>query len=108
MPTCDVCNKSHEMLRDTERWDNIHREVVLKFLRLHLKQQQLEREHLELMRAEAREGKQIFIYSDAMTESKGSTPKEGILNQSKPGKYAKCFLFSICDAYLTLIIAYCV
>ena len=48
MPTCSICNVANEMLRNTKRWNEAQREVVLKFQRLHLKQQQLERENLEL------------------------------------------------------------
>ena len=50
MPTCNVCNTANEMLRNTKRWNEAQREVVLKFQRLHLRQQQLERENLELTR----------------------------------------------------------
>ena len=53
-PTCDVCNTSNEMLRDSKRWDSAQRDVVLKFRRLHLKQQQIEREHLENVKAACR------------------------------------------------------
>ena len=48
MPTCNICNVANEMLRNTKRWNEAQREVVLKFQRLHLRQQQLERENLEL------------------------------------------------------------
>ena len=36
-----------------------------------------------------------FIYSDAMTESKGDTPKEGVKRQSKQAKHIKNRLFAV-------------
>jgi hypothetical protein len=48
MPTCNICNTANEMLRNTKRWNEAQREVVLRFQRLHLQQQQHERENLEL------------------------------------------------------------
>ena len=36
-----------------------------------------------------------FIYSDAMTESKGDTPKEGVNRQSKQHKHIKNRLFAV-------------
>ena len=36
-----------------------------------------------------------FIYSDAMTESKGDTPKEGVERQSKQAKSIKNRLFAV-------------
>ena len=45
-PTCNVCNSAHEMMR-SKKWNDNQKEVVLKFLRLHLKQQLTERLMLE-------------------------------------------------------------
>ena len=36
-----------------------------------------------------------FIYSDAMTESKGDSPKEGVNRKSKQTKYIKNRLFAV-------------
>ena len=36
-----------------------------------------------------------FVYSDAMTESKGNTPKEGVHRQSKQAKYIRNRLFAV-------------
>ena len=37
----------------------------------------------------------VFVYSDAMTESKGDTPKEGVQRQSKQAKALKNSLFAV-------------
>ena len=39
--------------------------------------------------------KYAFIYSDAMTESKGNCPKEGKKRHSNPGKVIKNRLFAV-------------
>lgn len=92
-PTCDICNTALEMLRDTKRWNKAQRDIVLKFRRLHLKQQQLEREHLEQLKDRSRKldsktgmPLQAFFFTDAMTSSKGNTPKEGVKRKGKEGK----------------------
>ena len=36
-----------------------------------------------------------FVYADAMTESKGDTPKEGVHRQSKQAKHIKNRLFAV-------------
>ncbi len=36
-----------------------------------------------------------FVYADAMTESKGDTPKEGVGRQSKQSKHIKNRLFAV-------------
>jgi hypothetical protein len=81
------------MLRDTKKWDRNQREIVLKFRRLHLKQQQIEREHLERIKTRSRQvdprtgmPKEAVIFTDAMTSSRGNTPKAGVKFHSKPGK----------------------
>jgi hypothetical protein len=92
-PTCDICNTALEMLRDTKRWDSAQREIVLRFRRLHLKQQQIEREHLEKVKQDCRKidpttgmPLQALIFTDAMTSSRGNTPKEGVGRRSKQTK----------------------
>jgi hypothetical protein len=92
-PTCDVCNTALDMLRDTKRWNKSQREIVLKFRRLHLKQQQTEREHLEQLKDRCRKLNsktgmpvEAFFFTDAMTSSKGNTPKEGVKRKGKEGK----------------------
>jgi hypothetical protein len=43
------------MLRNTSKWTEAQREIVLQFLRLHLKQQQTERLQLDATKNECRE-----------------------------------------------------
>lgn len=74
---------------------------MLKFRRLHLKQQQLEREQLEITKSRCREldqmgmPKQALIFADAMTSSRGDTPKEGVERRSKPGKTISNRVFGV-------------
>ena len=46
LPTCNICNTAHEMMR-SKKYDADQKEIILKFLRLHLKQQLTERLQLE-------------------------------------------------------------
>lgn len=46
LPTCNVCNTAHEMMR-SKKYGVEEKEIILKFLRLHLKQQLTERLQLE-------------------------------------------------------------
>ena len=101
-PTCDICNTALELLRDTKRWNRTQRDIIIKFRRLHLKQQQIEREHLELNKARARkldpatgQPTEAVIFSDAMTSSRGNTPKAGVHRRSKPGNYKICKIIRI-------------
>ena len=55
MPSCSICNIANSMLRNTKKWNNFQREIILSFQRLHLKQQHMERENLELTRLQARQ-----------------------------------------------------
>ena len=38
-PTCDICNNANDFLRNLTYKDQSHREIILKFKRLHLMQQ---------------------------------------------------------------------
>jgi hypothetical protein len=86
--------------------DDAQRIVVLAFKRLHLRQQANERRKLEGTKLRCakyvitngkRQPLEAFIYSDAMTESMGSTPKLGSTKtkHSKPGKQIKNRLFTV-------------
>ena len=72
------------MLRDTKRWDPIQRNIIIKVRRLHLKQQQIEREHLETIKARARR-----VDPSMGKPSRGNTPQAGVVRRSKPGRCKK-------------------
>ena len=55
-PTCNVCNTAHEMMR-AKKWNDNQKEIVLRFLRLHLKQQLTERLQLEKIKRQCKNGK---------------------------------------------------
>ena len=55
LPTCSVCNTAHEMLRNTTKWNESQREIILQYLRLHLKQQQTERLQLDAVKVRCKE-----------------------------------------------------
>jgi hypothetical protein len=59
LPTCSVCNTAHEMMR-SKKWNSNQKDVILKFLRLHLKQQLTERLHLEKVKKFCRTNKGYF------------------------------------------------
>lgn len=105
-PTCEICNNADALLRNrSKNLSDEQRLVVLAFKRLHLRQQSTERQKLENRKNACRKyttdgtGKQqpieALIYSDAMTESMGSTPKVGSSRHSKPGKQIKNRLFTV-------------
>ena len=69
LPTCSVCNTAHEMMR-SKKWSGDQKEVILKFLRLHLRQQLTERLQLEKIRKLCKESKgNIHIYLLVETNS---------------------------------------
>ena len=105
-PTCEICNNADALLRNrSKNLDDAQRLVVLAFKRLHLRQQTNERRHMELVKERCskftvaadgkRQPREAFIYSDAMTESTGSTPKVGRDRHSKPSKQIKNRLFTV-------------
>jgi len=53
-PTCDICNNANDFLRTLTHKDQSHREIILKFKRLHLMQQMKERQHMEMNRLTSR------------------------------------------------------
>ena len=91
------------MRNRSKNLDDAQRLVVLAFKRLHLRQQANERKQLELTKARCakytvtadgkRQPNEGFFYSDAMTESTGSTPKVGRGRRNKPGKFDSKLLF---------------
>lgn len=54
MPTCDICNNANDMLRSLKIRDQSSREIILKFKRLHLRQQMEERQYMENNRIESK------------------------------------------------------
>ena len=112
-------------MRNKLAWNDNQRKIVLQFLRLHLKQQQTERLRLEKVKKMCAEDfgkffskliiylfrilvfilifvldakgmpKYAFVYSDAMTESRGDCPKEGKKRHSNPGNVIKNRLFAV-------------
>jgi hypothetical protein len=87
-PTCDVCNNANDLLRNLKIKDQSHREVILKFKRLHLMQQMQERMYMEQNRMESKleynnQPVQFFCLIDAMTSSRGDVPQVG-LNHRQP------------------------
>ncbi len=81
--TCEICNVSNEMLRNSKRWNEAQRRVILEYKREHLRQQALERQELENEKALCQQldahgqPKKCLIYPDGMTVFKGNTPKLG-------------------------------
>lgn len=82
-PTCDICNNANDMLRNLKIKDQSHREIILKFKRLHLQQQMKEREYMEQNRMDSKveyksQPVQFFCLIDAMTSSRGDVPQVGL------------------------------
>ena len=73
--TCDICNAANAFLTDgSRRYTTSQRELILKWRRLHLKQQAAERLDLERRRQEAlyvdphtHQPTKAFMFGDAMT-----------------------------------------
>ena len=89
-PTCDICNNANDFLRNLTYKDQSHREIILKFKRLHLMQQMKERQQMELNRIESRllskfEPVQFFCLIDAMTCSRGDVPQIGAKHRQSKG-----------------------
>ena len=89
-PTCDICNNANDFLRNLNYKDQSHREIILKFKRLHLMQQMKERQHMELTRIASRtlsqlEPVQFFVLIDAMTCSRGDVPLTGAKHRQYKG-----------------------
>ena len=63
LPTCSVCNTAHEMLRNTVKWNESQRDVILQYLRLHLKQQQTERLQLDAVKIRCKEKSKRTVQS---------------------------------------------
>jgi hypothetical protein len=80
--TCDVCNNAADLLRDrSKRFTKAQRDVIIKYRRLHLKQQAQQRMDLEMRKRKALEHEDIngnpvsaLFFLDAITESRGDTP----------------------------------
>ena len=118
-PTCDVCNNANDMLRNLKIKDQSHREIILKFKRLHLQQQMKEREYMEQNRMESKveyknQPTHFFCLIDAMTSSRGDVPKVGlkhrqpksdILHTIENRVIGKKPAISYC--YITLILCNC-
>jgi hypothetical protein len=81
--TCEICNNAAYILRTNNKWTKEQREIILKFRRNHLKQQATERQNLEYRKLQCRkldamnQPHSFLIFSDAMTNTVGDTPKIG-------------------------------
>ena len=81
--TCEVCNNAAYILRTNHKWSKEQRDIILKFRRNHLKQQATERQNLEFRKElcrkldENNQPKSFMVFSDAMTNTVGDTPKIG-------------------------------
>ena len=79
-PTCEICNTGYAMMRETRKYNMTQRKIIWAMLEAHLRQQQRERTHKEMIKMRCCEtdahGQPVaaFIYHDAMTEHRGNTP----------------------------------
>jgi hypothetical protein len=49
-PTCEMCNAGYKMLRETKKYNVMQRKIIWSLLEAHLKQQQRERIHMDMVK----------------------------------------------------------
>lgn len=86
----------------TTQWDDGQREIIAKYKRAHLIQQETERLYKEITKQRCREldprtgfPKEVFIYNDAMTSSRGDIPKYFAKRTSNKGDVIENRLFGV-------------
>jgi hypothetical protein len=110
-PTCDICNNANDLLRNLKIRDQSHREIILKFKRLHLQQQMNERLYMDQNRNNSKieingQPAQFFCLIDAMTCSRGDVPKVGAAFRQSKGEITHQIENRVIGAYIFAIINY--